>query len=130
MATSSAGSKPTNTVRREKMTKKTDKREAPTDSTSSVAGAESQPAPQKPIRLISGAKRQLKELTGYPIDSVSGFARDDDAWKLVVTVVELNRIPSSTDVMAEYIVTLDEGGDIVNYHRGRRYFRDQVGEAE
>ena len=87
-------------------------------------------APRRPIELIEEAKRQLKELTGYPVDSVSEFVRSDDGWRLTVTVVELNRIPPATDVLAEYVVGLDRAGDIVDYRRGRRYFRDQVGEPE
>ena len=87
-------------------------------------------APRRPIELIEEAKRQLKQLTGYPVDSVSEFVRSDDGWRLTVTVVELNRIPPATDVLAEYVVGLDRAGDIVDYRRGRRYFRDQVGEPE
>lgn len=83
---------------------------------------------RRPIDLIESAKRQLKELTGYPVDSVSEFGRTEDGWKLTVTVVELGRIPPATDVLAEYIVGLNRMGDIVDYRRGRRYFRDQVGE--
>lgn len=83
---------------------------------------------RRPIDLIESAKRQLKELTGYPVDSVSEFGRTEDGWKLTVTVVELGRIPPATDVLAEYIVGLNRMGDIVDYRRGRRYFRDQVGD--
>ena len=68
-------------------------------------------------------------LTGYGVDSVSGFTRSDGGgWRLSVTVVELHRIPPITDVLASYAVDLDEAGDIVSYHRGRRYFRDQLGD--
>ncbi|MCG8504188.1 MAG: gas vesicle protein [Sphingomonadales bacterium] len=97
-----------------------------------VSRAEAQPPPvrRRPVQLIEEAKRQLKELTGYPVESVSEFGRTESGWRLVVTVIELNRIPAATDVLAEYIVGLDEAGDIVDYRRGRRYFRDQVGEPE
>ena len=61
-------------------------------------------------------------------DSVSGFAKADVGWHLSVTVVELHRIPAVTDVLALYEVDLDEGGDIVGYHRARRYLRDETGE--
>lgn len=93
----------------------------------SETGAPAVPA-LRPIELIESAKRQLKELTGYPVDSVSGFGRTEGGWSLTVTVVELSRIPPATDVLAEYIVGLDRMGDIVDYRRGRRYFRDQVGD--
>lgn len=91
------------------------------------------PAPAKklrPIDLIAGAKRQLKELTGYPVDSVTGFHKSDDGWALTVAVIELNRIPTATDVLAEYVVDLDADGDITAYRRGRRFYRGEVGEVE
>lgn len=101
---------------------------------SSSAGPETKaPAPAaklRPIDLIAGAKRQLKELTGYPVDSVAGLGKSDDGWALTVTVVELNRIPAATDVLAEYEVDLDEAGDITGYRRGRRFHRGEVGGVE
>lgn len=101
-------------------------RPAAADRTTEAPGAGA-PA-RRPIELIAEAKRQLKELTGYPVDSVSEFGRVEDGWKLTIAVVELSRIPPATDVLAEYIVGLDRAGDIVDYRRGCRYFRDQVGE--
>ncbi len=101
----------------------------------SPAGPEQGEAPsasagRRPVDLIDEAKRQLTKLTGYPVDSVVGFSKTDEGWRLTVTVVELNRIPPATDVLAEYVVGLDEAGVVVDYRRGRRYFRDQVGEPE
>ena len=90
--------------------------------------SQQQSGPRRPVELIARAKEQLRCLTGYGVDSVSGFAKADDGWHLSITVVELHRIPAITDVLASYAVDLDEAGDIVSYHRGRRYFRDQVGE--
>lgn len=94
------------------------------------AEAPASPTPRRPIDLVADVKRHLKTFTDYPVDSVSGFGKADDGWRLTVTVVELNRIPPATDVLADYEVSLDAAGDIVNYRRGRRYFRDQVGGPE
>ena len=94
------------------------------------AQAPAAPAKRRPIDLIEGAKRQLRELTCYPVDSASEFGKTDDGWKLTVNVVELNRIPPATDVLAEYVMDLDEAGNVVGYHRGRRYSRGQVGDPE
>ncbi|SJZ58674.1 Gas vesicle synthesis protein GvpO [Enhydrobacter aerosaccus] len=82
------------------------------------------------VAIIARARDELQHLTGYKVDSVSAFERTDDGWRLSVTVVELRRIPSATDVLASYEVILDETGDIVTYHRGSRYFRDQVGQDQ
>lgn len=85
---------------------------------------------RRPIDLIDEAKSQLSSLTGFPVDTVSGFAKADDGWRLTITAVELSRIPNTGDVLADYDVSLDMAGDIVSYHRGRRYLRSQVGDAE
>ena len=78
--------------------------------------------------MISRGKEQLRDLTGYGVDSVSGFAKANGGWHLSVTVVELHRIPAATDMLASYEVDLDEAGDIVSYQRGKRYTRDQMGD--
>ena len=86
-------------------------------------------APRRPVELIARAKDQLRVLTGYRVDSVSGFTKSDGGWHLSVTMVELPRIPPVTDVLAGYEVDLDAAGEIVSYHRGRRYVRGQVGDG-
>jgi hypothetical protein len=83
-------------------------------------------APRRPVELIARAKEQLRILTG--VDSVSGFTKSDGGWHLSVTMVELHRVPPVTDMLAGYEVELDAAGNIVSYRRGRRYFRDQVGD--
>lgn len=129
MAKSSAPNKPERAAKSEEAGSGASELRRSTNSTT-VTSRPAEPAAtaRRPIDLIEGAKRQLKELIDYPVDGVSGFNRTDDGWKLSITVVELSRIPSSTDVLAEYVVGLNEAGDIVDYSRGRRYFRDQVGE--
>lgn len=93
-----------------------------------AAGEEHAGAKWRPVELIGRAKEQLRNLTGYGVESVSDFAKADGGWHLSVTVVELHRIPATTDVLASYEVDLDKTGDIVSYHRSKRYFRDQVGD--
>ena len=45
---------------------------------------------------------------------------------MTLEVVELSRIPTSTDVLASYELTLDGDGKLVRYQRGRRYYRSQA----
>ena len=80
--------------------------------------------------VIARARDELADLLGYKVDSVSGFEKTDGGWRLTVTALELCRIPATTDVLASYEVLLNEAGDIVNYHRDRRYLRNQVGDQE
>lgn len=78
--------------------------------------------------IITRARDELAALTGFKVDSIAGFEKINDGWRLSVTVVELRRIPASTDILATYEATLNEAGDIVNYHRNSRYSRNQTGE--
>jgi hypothetical protein len=79
------------------------------------------------VVVIARARDELAALTGYKADSVSGFERTDEGWRLTVTAVELRRIPPSTDILATYEVTLNDAGDIVSYDRANRYLRNQAG---
>lgn len=78
------------------------------------------------LELIRNVKREIEELTGFPADSVSEFLKTDEGWEVTVNVLELKRIPASTDLLAAYKLTLNKAGSIIGYHRIRRYLRDQV----
>jgi hypothetical protein len=45
---------------------------------------------------------------------------------VTLEVVELRRIPESTDVLASYEVELDGDGRYLGFSRGRRYSRSQA----
>jgi hypothetical protein len=76
------------------------------------------------------ARSQLSELTGRPVESVLGLRHDDDGWKVTVEIVELSRIPNSTDLLGCYVVAVDDDGELVGYERVRRYQRGQAGGDE
>jgi Gas vesicle synthesis protein GvpO len=78
---------------------------------------------------VQQVRQQFPSLLGRPIESVLGVERaDDDGWQVMVQVVELERIPRSTDVLGAYTVTLDNEGELLGYHRRRRYNRSQADE--
>jgi hypothetical protein len=87
-------------------------------------------APKRPtaIKVAQSAARQLLELTGREAEGVTGLERTDDGWKVIVEVVEVRRIPDTTDVLALYEVAVDEDGDLESYRRLRRYTRGVPGE--
>lgn len=74
------------------------------------------------------AARQLQELTGKEAESVTSLRRSDDGWQVQVEVVEVRRIPETTDVMALYELDVDEQGALEGYRRVRRYARGVPGE--
>jgi len=80
-----------------------------------------------PAELARNARKQLAELTGRMPESVLGLHKDDDGWKVTVEIVELSRVPNSTDLLGCYVVTLDDDGELVGYERVRRYQRGQAG---
>jgi len=72
------------------------------------------------------AKAELQAITGLDVDHVSAVANMPDGWHVTVDLVELRRIPASTDVLAAYEAVLGPTGVLLSYHRTRRYFRDQT----
>lgn len=77
---------------------------------------------------IGIARDLLTQLAGKRAESVSGVNRTDDGWTISLDVLELSRIPPSTDLLASYDVTLDGRGDLVDLARTRRYMRNQSDE--
>jgi hypothetical protein len=77
--------------------------------------------------LTHAAKHTIEDLTGFAPEAVSGFQWDGEAWLVSVDVCELERVPNTTDVMATYVVQLDDQGGLLGYKRERRY---QRGHAE
>jgi hypothetical protein len=77
--------------------------------------------------LLDIARDQVAEVTGRPVESISGFHRDGDgAWIVTVDVLELERVPSTLDLMASYAVTLSDDGELLGMERVRRYHRSAV----
>lgn len=77
-------------------------------------------------QVAAQARELLRSLRGVDAESVSGIARTANGWKVTLEVVELRRIPESTDVLASYEVGLDGDGKFLGFERGRRYHRAQA----
>ena len=94
--------------------------------------ARQRPRPRRAQSDGMGAARLAAEhvlqLTGRCPENVVSVARDDDGWQVGVEVMELHRIPETTDIMAIYDVILDGNGDLVRCERGQRYHRGRVEE--
>ena len=78
------------------------------------------------IEIAQRAKEQLSQLTGLRSDTVSSLRKEADGWHVTVELIEMRRIPDSTDVLGSYSVLLDDEGNLVSYQRTRRYHRGQV----
>jgi hypothetical protein len=78
----------------------------------------------QPLELLKTAKEQASELLGKPIESVSALDRDgDEGWVVRLEVLELERVPNTMDVLASYEINLSDDGELLGFHRARRYHR-------
>jgi Gas vesicle synthesis protein GvpO len=91
--------------------------------------AESNDGRLSAAELSQAALTTVQELTGYEPEAVTGLEWDGDSWEVTVDVLELSRIPNTTDVLASYIVQLDEKGTLRGFKRARRFQRGHAGEA-
>ena len=76
--------------------------------------------------VVQRAREQLLALQGREPETVSALERTPEGWTATFEVVELARVPDSTDVMASYEVVLDEQSNVLRYGRVRRYYRSQA----
>jgi hypothetical protein len=97
---------------------------------------------EEPERTGTGPRRRLTaekvarlaadyvaEMTGKEAEGITSLERSDDGlWQVDVEVVEIQRIPETTDILAIYRTELDPKGELVAYRRIERYSRCQVGE--
>lgn len=83
-----------------------------------------------PGDIARRAALQLGELRGLEVEGVTGFQRTDGGWRVLVEVVEVSRVPTSTDVLGAYEVELDDEGELVGFERLRRYVRGRAGEDQ
>ncbi|MGH3453376.1 MAG: gas vesicle protein GvpO [Nocardioidaceae bacterium] len=77
-------------------------------------------------QLGQKAMAALAEMVGCPAEGVTGLRRNDDGWVVVVEVVEVERVPETSDVMATYEVEVDKNGEITGFERRNRYLRAQT----
>ena len=78
------------------------------------------------VQFARRAMDTLAELVGCPAEGITAIRRNDDGWVVEVEVLEVERVPETSDVLASYEVEIDNDGEIVEFHRLRRYLRTQT----
>lgn len=81
---------------------------------------------QEPLGLAEAVRvavREFAELTGHEPDAVTGARSTEEGWSMLVDVVELERIPSTSSVLATYRVDVGQRGQLLSYERLRRFNR-------
>jgi hypothetical protein len=79
--------------------------------------------------LSQAALTTVHELTGYEPEAVTGLEWDGEFWQVTVDVLELSRIPNTTDVLASYVVQIDENGTLRGLRRAKRFQRGHASEG-
>jgi hypothetical protein len=77
-------------------------------------------------KIIARAKEHLEAVIGSEPEAVSGVERGNGNWRVNVEVVQMRRIPESTDILASYGVVLDDDGGLISVQEVRRYRRSQA----
>jgi hypothetical protein len=95
-------------------------------SSSSSGSRNSHPSTRE---IAESAVEQVHDLIGRPVESITGVQRDGDEWIVTLEVLELERVPTTTDMLGKYEVTLDRDGELIGTQRTRRYPRAEAGEV-
>ncbi len=96
---------------------------------SSATATTSRPsAATGPAEAARTACDRLESLISHPAEGASAVRRCEDGWSVAVDVLEVERIPDTTSLLATYEVRLDTDGELVGYHRTRRYRRGAADE--
>src|SRR2546430_8372075 len=102
-------------------------------SSKSKRGSSSSPKNQRnhrsPREIAMSAVEQVHELIGRPVESVTGMEKNGNEWTVTLEVLELERVPATTDVLGKYEATLDKDGELTGAQRTRRYPRAEAGEG-
>jgi hypothetical protein len=78
--------------------------------------------------LAAAAMTTVEELTGYDPEAVTALEWDGEFWRVTVDVLELSRVPNTTDVLGEYVVQLDDRGTLRGLRRAKRFVRGHASE--
>lgn len=80
--------------------------------------------------LSERAKSQLSELTGLKPITVTRAFKDEKGWHIALDMLEMSRIPPATDVLGDYEVLLDNGGNLLSFERKKTRLRGEPMEEE
>jgi hypothetical protein len=82
------------------------------------------------LELARAALTTVEELTGHRSEAATGLEWDGESWCVTVEVLEMSRVPSTTDVIGSYQVRLDGQGTLRGYKRLRRFVRGEARDEE
>lgn len=75
--------------------------------------------------VIERARQQLAQVTGLKPVTVIGAHKDSEGWHVGIELLEMSRLPPSTDVLGSYEVLLDGQACMVSFDRKRTRLRGE-----
>lgn len=76
------------------------------------------------------ASAEMAHLVGHPVAGILSCTRRDGGWRVVMEFLERKAVPDTSDLLATYLVLLDEDGELMNFQRYRVRRRGQPIEEE
>nr|WP_083259625.1 gas vesicle protein [Cellulosimicrobium cellulans] len=107
--------------------KKAPEKKAPEKESPEEKGPEKSSSGLTAGRAARKALEHFTELGGSDVEQVVGVQHEDGRWTVVLEVLEDPHVPSTSDVLAEYEVSLDDSGELLGFRRVHRYVRGRVG---
>jgi hypothetical protein len=87
-------------------------------------------SPAEAGAVVRRAREHFRDLHGVEPESVSSLERTASGWLVAFELVEVRRIPDSTDLLATFHVELDDDGGLIGFRRAGRYYRAQADTRE
>ncbi|MDF3312417.1 gas vesicle protein [Rhodococcus sp. T2V] len=81
------------------------------------------PPPVSAAAAAAAALRDIEVLIGKQSEGVTAVLPTEEGWAVEVEVLDDRHIPPSADMLALYEIVLDLDGEMLSYHRTRRYRR-------
>lgn len=76
--------------------------------------------------LCEKARKQLADITGLKPICIAGVSRDENGWRVLLEMLEMSRIPSSTDLLGLYDVRCSEDGNVNSFERKSTRLRGET----
>lgn len=69
--------------------------------------------------IIEKAREELSKITGLELSSTLGTVKEEKGWKVTLEMVEKHSLPDQMDILAVYVVILDNDGNVIQFNRTR-----------
>ena len=70
------------------------------------------------------------DVIGRGLDGIIEVTRNDNSWRAVVEIIERRSVPDTQDILGQYEIELDEGGEVIGYRRLEKDRRSDTGPNE